>query len=112
MTNIGIKISKPGVDVTAATNDELVWSSDFKTFKIFKILRFTTSGNVSHGLDYAPAFIAYRAVSTPVADSWVCVQRGYQLGGRGAIQVDDENVYCYDSSEVIYVILFIDPLDE
>ncbi len=112
MSDYGIKMSKPGVDVKTASDKDLSWSSDFKTFKVYKTVKITSVGTTAHGLNYAPAFIAFRQEDTPVTGAWVCMQRGYQLGGRGAIQVDDTNIHCYDDTDDLYVILFIDPLDE
>ena len=111
MSSIGIKISKPGVDVKTADDDELVWSSDFKTFKLYRIVKFTSTGSQSHGLDYPPAF----AITNPPR----LVDEAYPgkfdlMLGQNYVQVDDTKVYCTlrPKSEDVYVILFIDPLDE
>lgn len=111
MSNYGIKISKPGVDVKTATDDELVWSSDFKTFKIYKIIKFTATGSQDHGLDYPPAF----AITNPprLVDEAYPEKFDLMLG-QNYIQVDSEKVYCTlrPGGVDVYVILFVDPLNE
>ena len=80
--DIKIKLSQLGVDVLTATDDQLVWSSDFKTFKIIdsgtkEINKAALSASevetVSHTLGYAPLVIAFAtqigvAVQNPVPD--------------------------------------------
>lgn len=64
----GIKMSKAGIDVTAATNEQLIFNSNQNVFKIVNTGTVTvnkaaneTSANVfvSHGLSYAPMVIAF-----------------------------------------------------
>jgi len=68
----GIKVSKPGYDATTASSKNLVYSSDFKTPKIYTLGDFsiTTDANgnatsgVAHGLEYAPGFYVFRKGTT------------------------------------------------
>lgn len=39
--DLGIKLSQEGVDVLSATNDQLIWSSDFNSFKIVQVVEGT-----------------------------------------------------------------------
>lgn len=64
----GIKVSQNGYDVLTASDDELVMSSAFNSFKIVasgSVAVSHTAGtssittNVSHGLGYVPGFLAY-----------------------------------------------------
>lgn len=65
--DVKIKLSQQGKEVTEATDDELIWSSDFNLFKIVSSGTATLSydGNVNtfvtvaHGLDYIPIVLAY-----------------------------------------------------
>ncbi len=99
MSDYGIKMSKPGVDVKTASDKDLSWSSDFKTFKIYKIVKFTSTGNKTHGLNYPPAFVAFAP-----NDFF------YDLS---LASVDDTKVYLeHYPGSAVYVILYIDPLDE
>ncbi len=100
-------MSKPGVDVETASDANLSWSSDFKTLKSFRVVRFTSAGNISHGLDYPPTFIALIKEGT----TWGSASFGYQELGYSFVSVDSTKVYSSTSYEV-YVILFVDPLNE
>lgn len=80
--DIKIKLSQLGVDVLTATDDQLIWSSDFKTFKIVDsgtaevnkaALDYSGSTPVPHTLTYAPLVIAFAtqigvAAQNPVPD--------------------------------------------
>ena len=57
MANWGVKISKPGVDVKTADDEDLVMSSSFNTLKIAYVDAPEASGTYSHGLGYSPAFL-------------------------------------------------------
>jgi len=72
LANYGLKISKDGVDVKTATDDQLVFTTKYSMLKIAKVgtltFNFTTNyaetnnytlGTVAHGFDYTPAFITY-----------------------------------------------------
>lgn len=73
MTFVGAKVSKPGFDATTAAKENLVFSSEYDTLKVF----FSSGGSVSvpatggvlvevtHNLGYKPAFICFS--STPYA---------------------------------------------
>ena len=106
MSNTGIIISKPGVDAKTADEKDLVWSSNFKTFKIYKILKFTSEQTVSHGLNYPPTYVVYRP-------DFIYDYITGLPGPAGQARVDDTNVFSTGTSaEPTYVILFIDPLNE
>ena len=105
MSSIGMKVSKPGVDVKDADDKDLVWSSDFKTFKIYKIVKFTSSGDEKHGLDYAPAFVYMEDYTSTLETGW------HRNPHATRVSVDGEKVY-YNGSGTVYITLFIDPLDE
>ncbi len=69
--NIKIKLSQPTYDVSTATDDQLIWSSDFNMFKIVEsgvvtitvpdpmIADQVASTTITHDLGYKPAFLAY-----------------------------------------------------
>jgi hypothetical protein len=69
--NIIIKLSQASNDVTTASDDKLIFSSDFNMFKVTKIVNVTQSishtvstpsyqeDDVAHGLDIEPAFVAF-----------------------------------------------------
>lgn len=69
--NPKFKVAQNGVDVTEATDDQLIMSSDFNMFKIVQsgeatltlpgsVAAWTTyTKTVTHNLGYKPAFLAY-----------------------------------------------------
>lgn len=110
MSKYGIKISRPGYDVDSATDDNLIYSSEFNTPKIFRRIKFTSSGSQAHGLTYPPDFDYYVKNTTSGR-----TRRGqnYYFGWPATVQVDSTNVYATVSSGVeIYVTLFTNPLNE
>jgi len=59
----GVRISKPGIDVRNAYDQQLVFASNFLTFKHVATATFTYAGSggdqtVAHGLNFIPAWIA------------------------------------------------------
>lgn len=107
MSKVGLKISKPNINVEGVIDQNLVWSSDFRTFKIHKGLTASSVTTVSHGLGYPPTFIAYAKDGS----TWNKATGSYAAGGNPDVAVDSNNVYFLTTFEV-YVILFIDPLNE
>lgn len=75
----GLKIAKPGFDVTTATNDQLAFSSAFNYFKIVLsgTLELVTTGSasevvelsVNHGLGHTPAFLAFYYDTSDAVDN-------------------------------------------
>lgn len=67
--NVKAKLSQEGYDVLTATDDQLIWSSDFNSFKIVESGTATIPANaagadtqyviVQTGLDFNPVVIAY-----------------------------------------------------
>lgn len=110
----GFKISRPGIDVKTAEPKNLVFSSSFNTFKEYRIIKMTTAGYIAHGLDYPPTFLAIKEDYFNPGEFIRGDVMPFINGSISLISVDDTNVYYrspgYD--EDIYVILFIDPLDE
>jgi len=98
MANYGLKISKPGYDVSSASDSELVYSSKFDTLKVFS----SGSGSITvpnpmaeqtvtitHNLGYRPAFMFYTQIFDVFSGS---VTSGYYMspytdpvGGDGSI---------------------------
>lgn len=61
-SNYGIKISKRGVNVSDASEDELLYTSRKKIFKVIDEAQITTTAathNILHILPYAPACLVY-----------------------------------------------------
>ena len=66
----GIKISKPGVDVKAAKDTELVFSSKFNTFKVAGTgtgsltsdITNPQTATIAHGMGYVPAFMVFTEI--------------------------------------------------
>jgi hypothetical protein len=107
MSNYGIKISRDGIDARTADDRDLCYSSDFRTFKIYKIVKFTSTGSQEHGLNYSPMFIV------PIQ---LDVDFDYSQGARGFgnVFVDNKFVYCNDlmGQSEYYIILCTDSLNE
>jgi hypothetical protein len=102
MSNYGIRMSKPGVDVKTASDADLSWSSDFKTFKIYRIVKFTANTSINHGLSYPPAFATIN----------INTLQFFGLG-KSYVSVDSQKVYGGPvDGQTLYVILFVDPLNE
>lgn len=66
--NVGVKLSQQGYDVTSATADQLIFSTDFNSFKIVQSGTGTVSyagssgqatATVAHNLGYVPAAMVY-----------------------------------------------------
>ncbi len=119
MSDYGIKMSKPNVDVKTAADKDLSWSSEFKTLKLYKVIEFTSTGSEEHGLDYAPTFLALMRVD----GVYVPTSLGYQELGYSFASVDEEKAYATNPEDLqflpypvnwdkMYIILYIDPLDE
>lgn len=106
MSNYGIKISRPGYNVETADDKDLVFSSAFNTFKIYRTMKFAEAGSAQHGLTYPPTFLFL----TPFDGyKWRQGNGHYYNNWNSMVEVDDTHVY---SEGKAYVILFIDPLDE
>lgn len=110
----GFKISRPGIDVKTAEPKNLVFSTAFNTFKEYAIVSVTGTDYtqeivVSHGLDYPPAFLALGDIGGGQYSREDVI--GRYRGSWGNICVDESNVYINTVGKV-YVILFIDPLNE
>lgn len=118
ITNYGFKISKPGVDVKTATEDQLLLTTRKKELKIIKEGATDCVGGiektVAHGVAYSPAVVA-----------WV-ESGGYRLklnrdflgavdpitgGAQGYIGTDSTNlIISISASKNVYYYIFIDPL--
>jgi hypothetical protein len=113
MADYGIKVSRPGYDVTIAGDTDLSFSSGFKTLKEYKVLKLEGDApnevSGAHGLSYAPTFIYFREY-TDGDGKWMPYTTSY-FAPNSEVWVDDTNVYCMASQD-IYVVLFIDPLNE
>lgn len=105
----GIKISRPGYNVNAADDENLVLSSDFVTPKIFQTMEFTSPGSQSHGLTYPPEFDVMWYDSTDLA--YYHGALGIFEGMRALAAVDTSNVYSFYSG-TLYIILYTDSLNE
>jgi hypothetical protein len=103
----GLKISKPGVDVDSATNVQTVFNSENNTFKIFMGATTTSATSFAHGLSYPPAFMYFVKSGT----NWTCGAPGYGGEKEALVSVDSTNVYTHTATE-LYIILFINPLNE
>lgn len=104
----GLFVSQPGVDVTMANADQLIFNSEQDVFKIIKSgsavipacdIGNTTSVTIDHNLGFAPAFLAY--ISYPAFESFpatiaalptLSVQNTGLDTGKVAILTDVENV--------------------
>jgi len=103
----GIKISKPGVDVEGADNRNTVFNSQNGTFKIFRGDTTSSVTSYLHGLNYPPAFMYF----VKTGSNWTCGAPGYGGEKEALVSVDSAKVYTHTASE-LYIILFINPLNE
>lgn len=110
----GFKISRPGIDVKTAEPKNLVFSTAFNTFKEYRIIKMTTAGSsVNHGLNYPPTFLAVKEDYFHSGEFIRGDVTPFINGSYPEISVDDTKVYySANAYETIYVILFIDPLNE
>lgn len=106
-----VRIARPGANAKNAVEEDLVFSSEFSTLKIAKILHFSIAGTQAHGLSYVPAFISMSKTGT----YWGVNNSGQSRDFNGNIQefvsrisVDATNVYCDADT---YVVIFIDNLN-
>lgn len=68
MADYGLKISRPGYDVSTATAKQLAMTSKHKTFKVaaagtqnvsLSTGWYRNQATIAHGLGYVPAFVVY-----------------------------------------------------
>lgn len=116
----GLKISKPGVNVlTAAEDDLLLWTRK-KEFKIIKqgeeSLTAGVAKNIAHGLAYAPAHLAYvesGGYRLKLNRSILGAIEPIAGAAQGYIGADTTNVtIVIDQNKNVYYYVFIDPLSE
>jgi hypothetical protein len=116
MSEYVLAISRPGYDATdpATERKDFVFHSDNITFKIAKVLHFTSTSSQAHGLGYPPSFLFVRERTTP--GQYDGGNDGYELGGSSTVYVDSTNVYYNDSvfnpRSSCYVFVLLDPLNE
>lgn len=109
----GLKVSRPGIDVKTAEPRNLVFSSSFNTFKEYRIIKLSPGTSVSHGLNYPPTFLAVKEDYFNPGEFIRGDVIPFINGSLALISVDSTKVYSSASGyEDIYVILFIDPLNE
>jgi hypothetical protein len=77
--SVKAKLSQPNKDVATATDDELIWSSDFNLFKIVDIVTVPLSVTIDpvnaklasfstpHGLTFTPAYVAFITIDPAFA---------------------------------------------
>jgi hypothetical protein len=102
-----VKLSKPGYDVKSCDDKDLIFSSDWDTFKIKKVVDFSVdtvagdgSATVDHDLGYIPLAYGYIKDSS---DRWQTDAQWGQwwdiLGdceiGLFTVSVDDDKVYVH-----------------
>lgn len=118
--NVKIKLSQDDKDVMTATDDELIWSSDFNTFKIVKIgtgqaPSVTTSldgtntyfgfnsNSYAHNLGFVPVCLAF------IQDSGnylpLPLTSNYTLGPSGGIGSISYRIIVSDTSVIITTIV-------
>lgn len=114
--NVGLKVSQQGVDVTTATSDQLIWSTDFNNFKIVQTgtitLPFAADGasevvTVAHGQAEAPivyGFITYSDTGYTSPFPAINVEASGANAGK-VYQViswyaDSTNIYFYNQSQL------------
>lgn len=103
----GIKVSKPDVDVDSAINAQTVFNSSNKTFKIFQGKGTSSVTNFTHGLTYPPAYIYF----VKSGSTWTQGAPGYSGEKEALVTVDSTKVYTH-TADGLYIILFINPLNE
>ena len=115
-----------------AEDDDLVYSSAFSTFSPFVCVKFTATGNSTHGLDYPPAYYCIIDYGTESANKWAVsnpsteiadgmffttlgqASHGPFMGTDAVVTVDSTKVYCdtIDGDiDAIYVYLLLEPLN-
>lgn len=115
----GLKISKIGVDVKTATEDQLLLTTRKKELKIVKEgstdCTFNVYKNVPHGLSYAPAHLAYVEsggyrfkLNRDLGNMTTDIISG---GAQGYVSADPTNLkIIITASKNVYYYIFIDPL--
>ncbi len=115
----GLKISKPGIDVKTATEDQLLLTTRKKELKIIKEgstdCTFNVYKNVPHGMTYAPAHLAYVEsggyrfkLNRDLGNMTTDIISG---GAQGYVSADPTNLkIIITASKNVYYYIFIDPL--
>ncbi len=106
MADYGLKVSQPGFEVLSCTDKQLVYSSEFGTFRVYAFgsgsvtvpnPMAVTTVSITHSLGYRPAFAVYSQIYDAIAGS---VTTGYYLmsytdpfGGDGSIEPYCDSTY-------------------
>lgn len=109
----GIKISKPGVSVLEATEEETFFTTRKKQFKIVEQGEITTSG-VPHSISHSQGEVPFAEAFVKLGSYWFRLPQMNFSGGAnvGYMLVDNNSLdfYVANGSKVYYYI-FIDELD-
>lgn len=124
MAEYGIKVSKPGVDVKTASEEDLVINSLYYSLKegLFADLSTELTNGLleyNHNLGYPPAYLVF--IELPTVGGFMKLPGRYDIGGgtmfTGIVFVDSEKItiragYQYDGSanptDSVRIILFED----
>jgi len=103
MADYGIKISKSGVDVKTAGDDDLIFTTKYSMLKIAKVGTFSylftsepgvgcvTLGTVAHGFDYVPSFDCFFGID-PTPTVWRRIPVRTIIGADTSVH----SAYCND----------------
>jgi hypothetical protein len=115
MANYGIKVSKPGYDVTSAADRYLSLSSKLNMFKVFSSgTSSVTSGNtlqITHSLGYIPNFMVY--IETDGSTNQMEIVSASLITNKAQAYADSTKLYVYNygsSTRDVYYYIMYDPI--
>ena len=113
----GLKVSQPGQDVTTASLEQLIFTSDNNVFKIVETgtsvvtlpSSFTDwqeySTTTAHNLGYSPLAIAFMDVSSTILPvPQTTIDSGGNIQAEFGFQVDDTNIKFYIRADSLSVV--------
>jgi hypothetical protein len=114
MGKFGIKISRPSYNVSASdiADANLIMSTNFPTFKLYRVMELAPASKTEHGLTYPPVFFYMVETDT---DKWQQHTANF-YDPFTYVAVDSTYVYVSDNyfapDTNTYVFLFTDALNE
>jgi len=119
----GLKVSKPGFSVFDADDEDLIYSSKFKGWKILAKGSISIGGatdTVAHGLSFEPAALVFQTYTDAEANSGNYLFCGFDQsttstgGAQGTVYWTDStnlNIDC-QTTETGYYFILVDPAED
>lgn len=108
-----IKVAREGYKIGEASQKDLALDTNLLLPKIYGVVKRTTTGDVAHGLNYAPQFWGFWNLTTSPVPTYTHLAG---LWDGVTMKVDNTNVHIdindFFGPQEMYAVLFLDPLTE